>query len=412
VASRYVASFRSGDGLKVENSPRLMVFMHVSEMSGPARSLEPRLKALAKHWEVIVVVPRDGQVARRYSDAASIIECQLSVSRIPRNPWDAIIIARNMAGDYLRARRLVREQEPHVVLIVTTALPAVALALRGRRHITMAYVGELFRKTSERPSAFRRAVDQTVKRLYESSCAELVCCSTLVAEQFSPKRTRVTVIEPSVETAAATARGPLRKRFGIPKACVCIAAAGNLTRARGQDVLVQAIAIVRREVPDIYCVIAGVPHPNSLDGEYAMELRTLAERLEVGHLIGFPGYIDDPIALFQAADVVVNPARFPEPFGRVGLEAAAAGTPFISSAVGAVPSIFRDLGSAVLVRPDSAFELASALVRVIRDPILAKQIVGGARRDVLPRFDPSVGIADFSRIVCRLNSVHLGPVAL
>jgi glycosyltransferase involved in cell wall biosynthesis len=384
--------------------PRLLVFMHVAEMSGPARSLEPRLAALSEQYDLIVVVPHEGPVARHYANIASIVQCRLSVARIPRHPWDAVGIARNFAGDYLRARRLLRKFDPEITLIVTTALPAVALAARGRRNATMAYVGELFDKSSKRHGIPRRVIDRTVRRLFESSCADLVCCSTLVADQFSNDRVRVTVIEPSAQVASHVDQALQRARFRIPDAVVCVAAAGTLTRARGQDVLIRAVSIVRQRVPNIHCVIAGVPHENRQDVVFAADLRALAERLELANCVQFLGYVADPVALFQAVDVVVNPARFAEPFGRVGLEAAAAGTPFVSSSVGAVPSIFTNLESAVLVPPESPMELALAIVRVVNDPKLAGRVVSGARREVIPKFDPAAGIARFAEVVARINA--------
>ena len=64
------------------------------------------------------------------------------------------------------------------------------------------------------------------------------------------------------------------------------------------------------------------------------------------------GHSSDVADLYAAADVIVNPARFNEPFGRVPFEAAIAGKPAVVTRVGAIPELLRDGESALIVEPD------------------------------------------------------------
>src|ERR1700710_1886089 len=89
-----------------------------------------------------------------------------------------------------------------------------------------------------------------------------------------------------------------------------------------------------------------------------------------------------PIAdLYAAVDIVVNPARFAEPFGRVAPEALVAGRPGVATTVGAGPWGVREGGDAVLVRPDDPGALASAVIDLAADPERARRLVatGGPR---------------------------------
>ena len=68
------------------------------------------------------------------------------------------------------------------------------------------------------------------------------------------------------------------------------------------------------------------------------------------------------IALLADAMVLVNPIRWPEPFGLVMTEALACGTPVVTFAEGAAPEIVEDGRTGFLCADDN--EMADALVRV------------------------------------------------
>lgn len=75
--------------------------------------------------------------------------------------------------------------------------------------------------------------------------------------------------------------------------------------------------------------------------------------------------------LYGEATALVYPSRA-EGFGYPVLEAAAAGTPVISSRVPAIAAGFED--AALLVDPDDAGELGRALERVASDPLLRERL--------------------------------------
>ena len=68
--------------------------------------------------------------------------------------------------------------------------------------------------------------------------------------------------------------------------------------------------------------------------------------------------------LLQAADLVVLPASWQEPFGRVVIEAMSAGLPVIASRVGGIPEILTGRFEPQLVPPDDAAALAAAIGRL------------------------------------------------
>jgi glycosyltransferase involved in cell wall biosynthesis len=91
------------------------------------------------------------------------------------------------------------------------------------------------------------------------------------------------------------------------------------------------------------------------------------KELGVQDRVRFTGFVpdDDLPTLISAASVLVMPSKY-EGFGLPVLEAMACGTPVIISNRGSLPEIAGQ--AALVVDPDDAAELGSALARVWRDP--------------------------------------------
>ena len=106
-----------------------------------------------------------------------------------------------------------------------------------------------------------------------------------------------------------------------------IASVGYLTEGRGQDLLIRAMPEILAEHPDARCVIVGDPFPRPQDLAYRQHLVGLIAQLRLQDRVLLAGHVEDVADVYAAADVIVNPARFNEPFGRVPFEAAVAGQP-------------------------------------------------------------------------------------
>ena len=115
--------------------------------------------------------------------------------------------------------------------------------------------------------------------------------------------------------------------------------------------------------------MAGPPDPgfDELLREYR-DRRGLSVRF-----IPYPSYDDLPLLLGEAT-ALVFPSRY-EGFGLPILEAMACGTPVITSNASAMPEVAGD--AAILVGPDDAAGLTSALISIAHDPVLASSLGAG-----------------------------------
>ena len=95
----------------------------------------------------------------------------------------------------------------------------------------------------------------------------------------------------------------------------------------------------------------------------------------------FPGYIEqsDLPALYTLADLFVFPSLY-EGFGIPPLESMACGTPVIVSNKGALPETTG--GCAVMVDPLSVNSITSAMMELLQNQILRKQLIRKGKQHV------------------------------
>lgn len=149
-------------------------------------------------------------------------------------------------------------------------------------------------------------------------------------------------------------------------------AMGRFVRKKGFQVLLEALAEVRRgNVPLPPVFLAG-------DGPLRMELERAARRLDVGDLVQFVGWQNDPAAFLDRGTLFVLPS-LDEPFGIAVLEAMARGVPIIATTTQG-PREILDADIATLVPPDDSGALAAALVQLLAHPEEARARAARAAR--------------------------------
>lgn len=93
----------------------------------------------------------------------------------------------------------------------------------------------------------------------------------------------------------------------------------------------------------------------------------------------WPGYVPDPARIMGEIDLLVHPADH-ESFGRVIVEAMAAGLPVVGVDGGGVQEIVQHDRTGILVPPDDAAAMARAVEALLRDPE-RRRALGAAGRE-------------------------------
>jgi phosphatidylinositol alpha-mannosyltransferase len=161
----------------------------------------------------------------------------------------------------------------------------------------------------------------------------------------------------------------IRSAAPVPRTRPAIFFLGRHEERKGLDVLLGAL---RRSQLDVDCWIAGDgPDTRRLRAEHADD-----RRLE------WLGRITDAErnARLRGASVFCAPSLHGESFGVVLIEAMAAGTPVVASALDGYRNVATDDLDAVLVPPGDVDALAAALRRMITDERLARRLVAAGER--------------------------------
>jgi glycosyltransferase involved in cell wall biosynthesis len=109
------------------------------------------------------------------------------------------------------------------------------------------------------------------------------------------------------------------------------------------------------------------------DGRDRAALEALARELGIADRVVFLGWIGDVRAEMRQADVFVLSTKS-ESFGRVNVEAAAAGTPVVASKVLGCLASVEDGGNGLLVAPGDAGQMAGALALLFGDDVLRERL--------------------------------------
>ena len=147
--------------------------------------------------------------------------------------------------------------------------------------------------------------------------------------------------------------------------------------AKGCDVSIKALRIVRERFPDVVLVLAGTK--NIIDWVQSQQ-KDIAYMVS---LIKFLGLQDNVLidafqlkempALYAASTVCVYPSTASEPFGLTMLEALSSAKPMIVTRTGGMPEIIKD-GINGFVIPVKDFEsLASRIIELLNDKELRER---------------------------------------
>jgi glycosyltransferase involved in cell wall biosynthesis len=137
-----------------------------------------------------------------------------------------------------------------------------------------------------------------------------------------------------------------------------------------------------KEFPELTFVAVGEDH-----GKRA-EWAALAAKLGVEKRVLFLGHLsaEELVEAYRACDAYVLPSDY-EAFGIVLLEAMACGKPCVATKVGGVSDIIADRKTGLLVPYGDAGALKSALVSLLGDSALRRELGSAARASVGERFD-------------------------
>jgi len=364
-----------------------------SQLGGAELSLVDLAETLdTTRWRVHVVAPPSGPLVERLRAAGvEVMTCPwlLRPQRryAPRALWE-------VGNALVRARRFIRS------ITVARGIDLVHANTTAAALYVAAPPGGFVR--SRTPTIWHvRDLRHGPEALWVGRSVDGILCVSTACQKSLPRLSRAARVEvvpsgvalgASASPSTASAAPGLTGRAARPT----LVAVGHFAPWKGHDRLLQAFASVRRRGVDaVLDVLGGDPmgyHPHARE-----QLERQARDLGVTAFVSFHGVVPDPRPFLRRATCLVH-AAYPEPFGRVVVEALSCGCPVIALAGSHGPAeILRDgIGGCLVSSPDPE-ALADAIVKVAGDPRLASRLALGAEEKARRLYDRRVTTGQIER---------------
>jgi glycosyltransferase involved in cell wall biosynthesis len=260
--------------------------------------------------------------------------------------------------------RIVRRLRPDVVHAHDShgvAIAATAMSILGGAHPPL---------VASRRSEFRIARNSFSRWKYSQVDLFIASCGAVrdrLAADGLP-RDRIVVIHDGVDVdrIARTPPANVHAEFFLPTHAPVVGSVGSLLPHKGHQHLVEAAALVVREVPDARFVVVG-------DGELreALERRIREHHLE-RHLM-LAGFRTDVVELTRGFDLFAV-SSIHEGMCIALVDAMAAGKASVCTRAGGMPEVMEDGRTGLLVEPRDHRAMADAVVRLLKDEPLRRRM--------------------------------------
>lgn len=367
---------------------RLLVVVPSLGHAGPDKVMALISSALTRRaWEVVVAIgdgPRD--LVASLDDKVRVIDVPVVGPRLMRR-YPIFGVA-----------HLLRRERPDLVLATLRMETTVAVAKRLARSQCL---------VATRPANHGPSVQHELGRSPKYRVAfrlgnwALRQADGLIAQSASIEHAVMTV---GYQGPLAVIGNPIARHAADEGAVrlegdPCLVGVGRLTNQKGFDVAVAALSVIASEYPGAMLHLIG-------DGPDREALRDLASRHGVAERVVFHGRRSDVVAVLKGADLAVAPSRY-EGFSNVILEAQSVGTPVVAtSCPGAAHDVFDHTGGGVVVAPDSADELAAAVIGVLAEPDRFDRAAVAVR--TAERWSADRIAAEYDRFLSEVSGRHNG----
>jgi colanic acid/amylovoran biosynthesis glycosyltransferase len=219
-----------------------------------------------------------------------------------------------------------------------------------------------------------------------ASAATVVCISDFARSQvmgFAPEEAwpRLHVVHCGLDPTEFDGDGDGEAPAAADGDAFRVLCVGRLVAFKGQALLIEAIASMRRSGSDARLTLIG-------DGPSRHDLERRAHELGLDDAVTVAGAVgqDEIRAHYAAASAFCLPS-FAEGVPVVLMEAMAMRLPVVTTRVMGISELVDDGDSGLLIRPGRIDELTNALGRLARDPQLRERLGDRGREKVVAEFD-------------------------
>ena len=179
----------------------------------------------------------------------------------------------------------------------------------------------------------------------------------------------------------------LLQKWEINKEKKIILVPGRLTSWKGQELLIEAINLVKIELgyEAFHVVILGSDQGRSL---YKKKLVRLTEQHRLTNQIKFINHCKDMALAYKISDIVISPSIEPEAFGRVAVEAQSMEKLIIASNIGGSNETIINEKTGFLFKAGDVNALSKKIIQAVTMEEMYIKLIGKeGRKNVIKKFN-------------------------
>lgn len=304
----------------------------------------------AGHRAMLVAHP-DGELRNRAAEGLELLPLAPRTEMDLSAAWRLSRAVKELRPDVVHAH------DPHAVAVAALAL---SMSTQPKRAPLVAARRVDFRLKGNALSRWK--YDQVDLFICASEAIRRIVLSDGVPEERA-----LTVHEGiDLERVAAAPEAPLHDELWLPHGSPVVGNVAALVPHKGQRHLIDAAAMVVRQVPDARFVVAG-------EGELRESLEHHVKHLHLEKHVFFTGFRTDVLSVIKAFDVFVM-SSITEGLGTSLLDAMACRKPIVATEAGGIPEVVQDGITGFLVPPRDHHAMAEAIVKLLRDEPLRKRM--------------------------------------
>ncbi len=179
----------------------------------------------------------------------------------------------------------------------------------------------------------------------------------------------------------------LLKKWDLKRGKKIILLPGRLTSWKGQDLFIEAINILNKELGHeaFYAVVLGSDQGRDI---YKKKLVRLVEQYRLNNQVKFIDKCKNMPLAYKISDIIISSSVEPEAFGRVAIEAQSMQKPIIASNIGGSNETIINDKTGFLFEAGKPESLSKKIMEVLQlDETTLKSIGNEGRKNVIKKFN-------------------------
>ena len=328
----------------------------------------------------------DGELLRRMSEGLDLIPLAPRGEVDLAAAWRLSRVVRRLTPDVIHAH------DPHAVAMASTALSIISLSPKPPLVASRRLASHMPR------NSFSRWKHSQIDCFVANS---FVIRDRLVAQGIPRSKIAIVNEGMDVERIVRMQAANVHAAFYLPTHAPVVGSVAALVPQKGHHHLIDAAALVVREVPDARFVIVG-------DGELREALEKHIRDKHLERHVFLAGFRTDVLELTKGFDLFAV-GSVAEGTGVALLDAMAASKAAVATSTGAIPEMVVDGETGFLVPPHDHAAMAERLVVLLKDPQLRARMGEAALQRARERFTVERMVEETATVYERLTARGSAP---